>query len=76
MPIQLEFNLDQKDPIDHLMYVWAKNETSNQKRFRRLFAENSAIKKRLNRIEEMLGKEDNKNCEFYEFDLFTYKKEA
>lgn len=76
MPIQLEFNLDQKDPFDHMMDLWAKTETSNQKRFRRLFAENGAMKKRLKLIEEYINSQQGKQCEFYDFDLFTYQKEA
>ena len=76
MPIQLEFNLEQKDPIDHMMDMWAKSETSHQKRFRRLFAETGSMKRRLKTIEQYieLVEREKGQCTFYEFDLFNYKE--
>jgi uncharacterized protein with von Willebrand factor type A (vWA) domain len=76
MPIQLEFNLEDKPEVNHLMDLWAKTETSNQKRLRRLFAETSSMKKRLKVIEEYVESQnrDDSGCEFYEFDLFSYSE--
>lgn len=70
MPVQLEFNLDQKDPIEHVVDMWAKAETSNQRKFRRLFAEQSHLKKRLNAVEKNLLEKREERCNIVQFDLF------
>lgn len=79
MAIQLELNIYDKDPIEHLTDVWAINEEKNQKKFRRLFAENTMLKERLKKIEEYIEHQKRQNidvAQFDEYDLFSYRKGA